>query len=76
MKRRENHSERLGWQGDVGGGERLPASLRRKLVVDYIRALSRNAKKRNHEQNTRGMKEKTQESYVQIIGALGREEIL
>lgn len=29
-------------------------------------------RKGTHEQNTRGMKEKTQESYVQIIGALGR----
>ena len=26
------------------------------------------------EQNIRGMKEKTQESYIQIIGALGREK--
>ena len=29
-------------------------------------------RKGTHEQNIKGMKEETQENYVQIIGALGR----
>lgn len=52
--------------------------------LSYLKALSKNSKEKETVNKTiRGMKEKTQESYVQIIGTLerkkgvhGREEVL